>query len=146
MPWMHASDRVRRVGSLKEMRFRLIPACAFLRNSSHRRRSARVSDVRRVMRRWDALARAWRRRLRKCRAIGMMNPAWFSRPIVVSRDLHVAVGWASSSLIARDHAVYLSPGRAISRRRVSMVHPRISLRSAGVASPRNFFSDSRSAR
>eukprot|EP00978_Attheya_sp_CCMP212_P019734 scaffold55618_cov46-Attheya_sp.AAC.1 len=100
-----------------------MPLAAWSRNKIQSRKSARCASVRVTARFRLARYIAALSRPRKWRAFGMINPAWFSRPIKDSRSGNKTVMLFNISLIDRVHAMCLWAGRAIVRCLVSINHP-----------------------
>ena len=145
MPCSQASLTCSWVGQRHVRRFMLMPSAALRRKRSHRFRSSASSESNR----WRPWRRAFqsrsRRRLRKCRAAGMMHPTWFSLPTKVSSSDLVAPRALRSRSMSSRQARCLLQGSLSRSRRVSASHPKRHSASEGVPSASSFLMEARSS-
>ena len=83
---------------------------------------------------------------RKCRAVGMIYPQWFNRPIKDSISLYVECCLLIMFWMETDQACSLSSGRKMRKQRVSMPHPVTTFISSRRPSPYSLRKQSRSSR
>ena len=145
MPCSQASLVCSWVGQRHVRRFMLMPSAALRRKRSHRLRSSASSESNR----WRPWRRAFqsrsRRRLRKCRAAGVMCPTWFSLPTKVSSSDLVAPRALRSRSMSSRQARCLLQGSLSGSRRVSASHPKRHSASEGVPSASSFLMEARSS-
>ena len=122
-----------------------MPSAALRRKRSHRLRSSASSESNR----WRPWRRAFqsrsRRRLRKCRAAGMMCPTWFSLPTKVSSSDLVAPRALRSRSMSSRQARHLLQGSLSRSRRASASHPKRHSTSEGIPSASSFLMEARSS-
>ena len=122
-----------------------MPSAALRRKRSHRLRSSASSESNR----WRPWRRAFqsrsRRRLRKCRAAGMMCPTWFSLPTKVSSSDLVAPRALRSRSMSSRQARHLLQGSLSRSRRASASDPKRHSASEGVPSASSFLMEARSS-